>query len=298
VFSNWPGVPFEPSLVSGAQYRPRRSRSPRGRDPLAADAAQAGVETRCLFFPPNRFPPQNEDETTVFETRVCRITPLVGGTRDRPGAAYARPRLPSEIPPRPLEPARRPPAASSRTGFRFARTRSAPAPHPWPSPSAPDGMSRIRPGSRRRTGGSGGAVTAPASQLPRHHAQTPQPSPCPAASGSAAAVPRRCHPAPVRLAVNAKRASETPSAAVADAAPNELTLALAHHLTAIKDQRQLSQARGCRADRFVAGVCDRTARFGRERNGRPAHAGARSCHSPHLAWQPVPTRCGPSTPVA
>jgi len=44
------------------------------------------------------------------------------------------------------------------------------------------------------------------------------------------------------LAVNAKRASETPSAAVADAAPNELTLALAHHLTAIKDQRQLSQA--------------------------------------------------------
>ncbi len=41
--------------------------------------------------------------------------------------------------------------------------------------------------------------------------------------------------------MNAKRAAETPYAAVADAAPNELTLALAHHLTAIKDQRQLSQ---------------------------------------------------------
>jgi DNA-binding Xre family transcriptional regulator len=41
--------------------------------------------------------------------------------------------------------------------------------------------------------------------------------------------------------VNAKRASNTPSAAVADAAPNELTLALAHHLNVIKDERQLSQ---------------------------------------------------------
>ncbi len=59
---------------------------------------------------------------------VCLITRLVGGTGNRPGAAYARPRLPSEIPPRPLEPARRPPAASSRTGFEVCADAVGPCP--------------------------------------------------------------------------------------------------------------------------------------------------------------------------
>ncbi|MFL5252504.1 MAG: helix-turn-helix domain-containing protein [Rhodopila sp.] len=40
--------------------------------------------------------------------------------------------------------------------------------------------------------------------------------------------------------VSAKRAPDTPSAADADTAPNELTLALAHHLNEIKDKRDLS----------------------------------------------------------
>jgi hypothetical protein len=41
-------------------------------------------------------------------------------------------------------------------------------------------------------------------------------------------------------AVNAKRTPETPSAADADAAPNDLTLALAYWLNAFKDERGLS----------------------------------------------------------
>jgi transcriptional regulator with XRE-family HTH domain len=39
----------------------------------------------------------------------------------------------------------------------------------------------------------------------------------------------------------AKRAPDTPSAADADSAPNELTMALALRLNAIKDERGLSQ---------------------------------------------------------
>jgi hypothetical protein len=40
------------------------------------------------------------DKTPVgsFRPPVCPITRLVGGTRNRPRAACARPRLPSEIP--------------------------------------------------------------------------------------------------------------------------------------------------------------------------------------------------------
>jgi hypothetical protein len=91
--------------------------------------------------------------------------------------------------------------ACRRTGFAVcADAVASPAlPYLWPSPSAPDGMSRMRPGSRPRTGGSGGPVAPPALQSSRHHAQTPQPSPCPAASGSAPAVRgnrvSRAHPA-------------------------------------------------------------------------------------------------------
>ena len=40
--------------------------------------------------------------------------------------------------------------------------------------------------------------------------------------------------------MNAKRAPNTPSAAVADAAPNHLTLALAYRLNVIKTERALS----------------------------------------------------------
>lgn len=40
--------------------------------------------------------------------------------------------------------------------------------------------------------------------------------------------------------MNAKRSPDTPSAAVADAAPNELTLALAYWLNAIKAERGLT----------------------------------------------------------
>lgn len=41
--------------------------------------------------------------------------------------------------------------------------------------------------------------------------------------------------------VNAKRSPDTPSAATADTAPNELTLALAYWLNVIKTERGLSQ---------------------------------------------------------
>jgi len=46
--------------------------------------------------------------------------------------------------------------------------------------------------------------------------------------------------------VSAKRAPDTPQAADADRAPNELTLALSHRLNAIREERELS-ARGLAA---------------------------------------------------
>lgn len=45
----------------------------------------------------------------------------------------------------------------------------------------------------------------------------------------------------LQIALNAKRSPDTPSAAVADKAPNELTLALAYWLNTIKTERSLSQ---------------------------------------------------------
>lgn len=40
--------------------------------------------------------------------------------------------------------------------------------------------------------------------------------------------------------MNARRPPDTPSAAEADKAPNELTLALAHHLTVAQEEQNLS----------------------------------------------------------